>query len=836
MPFQQREFDGYIRPDGKVIEFNREFCVTEASGFGPPRQQVGATLSANGRPLAYSLTSRARTIIIDFMYCGCSRCDYWATAGGISNVLNPTFSRSCSGSQPGRLFKNLEDGSRWEIEAFFVRGLDLGHGLNGRRVWNEHSIIEEIRFTANIPEFDAKHTQYLPVALSGFTNSEVLEFGHIAAITGCDADGMNSGDPAFNFGAVNTVKKANGVGRVWVIGDFGVNSFVNSQPETTLQGERLLARYDFATEAWSDPYNFADDVAIFTGSSASNAPLDLIEFPDGDLIVQVTNADPVANFTYHYNATNDTWASLGTFGSPAVIPNTGAILYSIHPGPDPDSEILAIGYFTGIGSANTASGSAIYNKSTGLWRAADTGFANTSQNDISIDRTWHNNGYVYIIGRLSDQVGSVTNIRLVGSGVTSSLEVNDVVFVKFNLSTELFENAGKFGFGSYPPYWESGSGIVWGVTTSPQGSMYLIWSGPGFDGEFYIQKYTGNGWRTIHIGRKVGFAPIGFEAVAEGVIYIDGVGSLDGNILSGGAAATTSGEGGPIIWNNGTFEPLPFNVIDTPTPNAQLSPFPLNFTLIDQRLFVHGKTSNQTTTPAYMELPACNDIFNPYSSDALVKFEVQGPNKLVEIVNETTGASIKFLGSNGGLVIDNSQTVTIDLLREATMSPNGYVTRSAKVYDNNGTNLLEAVSPSSDLDAFSIAPGRNIITAYVRGNSPVNMTIKPRTQTPTPYGGPSPSPWSVSYGITKVNPGTFNQFTYTVSGDSTPSKIAVTIRKVNGDLVAKSDSGGATGSLSWDEVTLHEYNVSIRIFDGESFVDADMNLTAPESGGGAVIR
>lgn len=286
---------------------------------------------------------------------------------------------------------------------------------------------------------------------------------------------------------------------------------------------------------------------------------------------------------------------------------------------------------------------------------------------------------------------------------------------------------------AWTPLSTGASDIVRALAASPDGSIYAggdFTNLGGANGD-YIAKWNGSAWVALSTGMNnpvrglavgldgkvyaggtftlAGGVTASYIARWNGVIWDNMGGGVDGNvrviytapngeIYVGGSFDVAGGNAVPdsvAIWNGSFWRPL-----DIDFPGVGLTYVDTVFYDLAGNFYV-GFENNGTAYSATVIIP------NTGSSMAYPTFFMDGPGKIWQIINYSTGKRIYF----------NDLTLLAGERVYLCLEPD----RIEFVSSFRG-NLMPYISPGSDLD-FPLLPGNNNISTYFFGSTTANTAI-----------------------------------------------------------------------------------------------------------------
>ncbi len=230
-----------------------------------------------------------------------------------------------------------------------------------------------------------------------------------------------------------------------------------------------------------------------------------------------------------------------------------------------------------------------------------------------------------------------------------------------------------------------GNGLTQSAGSTPtvralaRGPDGVIYAGGDFDradGDIaqFCARWNGVGW--LPLGTGTGAA-----------VYALALRPADGLLLAGGAF-TVAGElampGRAGLWNGYSWFPLDFS-LDTAATISSLAALP------DGMLLVGYEAQTSATTAAV------TTVTNGGSAAACPILTLQGPGRIYEFANRTTGASIYW-----NLQLLDGEVLTVD------MRP-AYTT----VRSSFRGNLLNSIVPGSRLASWRLLPGENQVSLFI---------------------------------------------------------------------------------------------------------------------------
>lgn len=729
MSFSNSEYTKYIRPDGRVFEFNEHICVFQEEGFGPVRHRATAVSDSSGRAVRYELEAQPRIITLTFRYCGCSRCSYWAQGALMAAAMNPAFANVC-GPQPGYLCKHMEDQSEWLLEAFMTRPFDMGHGLNGKKKWDEWSIDEEIRFTAPDPVFEARHEVMFPLILAG-GHAEV-PISNIAGFSGCTVEDYDGGSQSNNYIYHDVFGLHSENNRLWAYGNFGGTSGLSDGLGSN--DAKIIASWNGSS--W-------DQLGNPQGMTIQSINMINI-FPDKTVVA----ADNLLGRIYYYNGT--TWSIVQANIDVKAIADYGD-----------GQSIYVVGNFVTVDGV-TANGTAIYNVFTDTWTAMGAGFDDPVNADVS--NNFDNgliksiNGDLYVLGDLGGVAGvDFTNYS-----------------AKWDKSLAQWESLGG-------DIAAAGTINIRAIDTSNSGVLYAAWESNPL-GRVGISRLNAGGWTNVTTGD-------GNQVFDIAVLNNDNF-FLSGSELSFNSIRPeyNSFATGILHYDNGAWKLSQYQV-----PNASSVRLHTHNGLLN----VFGALSTSAAEPGIAIAPECKRVINPYSAEAYMRIEIDGPAIVSQISNLTTGKTIDFIPINvlttERMIVDMSNKLKVKHIHENEP----YHTRSTVITHTFGGDQSHRVIGTSDINSLTLVPGINQMAVKMEGDGSAQMYVKPRTQVPECYGGENPGYFAIAYSLVGTGPYTLD-YTITHSGGDTVSEIETKAWTKMGVELARSAVESNTGQLFID--------------------------------------
>lgn len=179
----------------------------------------------------------------------------------------------------------------------------------------------------------------------------------------------------------------------------------------------------------------------------------------------------------------------------------------------------------------------------------------------------------------------------------------------------------------------------------------------------------------------------------------------DGRLWIGGTAITTAGNlilpAPAAEWNGSAWTPLDF--LTPPAVNTILK----FLTMPDGTVYIGN--SSDVVNPTIV--PGATSVTNRGTGDVRPVITITAPSttttRLYRIENITTSDRLYF-----DLILNPGEIMTIDLTPGAI-----------RIYSNVRTNLLSSVLSGSDLEAWRLQPGSNII-AVLANNSNTTATMR----------------------------------------------------------------------------------------------------------------
>lgn len=164
-PYQRIEFDEYITPEGDTFRLeDLNSYVLSFTGHGmPPIKYLTQRGPFQHGETAYDFRLDPRIIQLVWRREGCNRQSYWDNRAALLNALRPN--RQLSGQfNPGRLRKQLPDGSKRDIDVFIESGPVFVPRETDR--YDEFGITETLRFIAHDPTFYNPTAVCVPFVIS----------------------------------------------------------------------------------------------------------------------------------------------------------------------------------------------------------------------------------------------------------------------------------------------------------------------------------------------------------------------------------------------------------------------------------------------------------------------------------------------------------------------------------------------------------------------------------------------------------------------------------------------------------------------------------------------
>lgn len=372
-----------------------------------------------------------------------------------------------------------------------------------------------------------------------------------------------------------------------------------------------------------------------------------------------------------------------------------------------DGKLYVAGSFTSAGGIGAVNRIAVYNPSTNTWAALGTGLTGGNGNAIVVG----GDNSVYVTGDFTLAGGVANTVRIArwdgvswnalgtglnGTGIALAFGVDGFLYTGGGFaSAGGVANTGQIArwTGSVWQSLSSGAtvGAVNAIAVALDGTIYAGGAITSIGGTTvnYVAKYNGSAWSALGtgLGRTNGSITLGVNAIA-----IDKL----GNVYVGGAFNTAGGLTLPdfsAVWTGTAWV-----YVDADLAGVGLGTT-INSIAVDHIGNVYfGYNSGNLGTTATGGQVVVNNRGNIRAEPVFI---IDGPSRLVQVVNFTTGRVVYL-----NITLLTGERVTLTL-KQGNLS----------FISNFRGNLLALVLPGSSLANFELAPGNNAIGVFMLNSS-----------------------------------------------------------------------------------------------------------------------
>ena len=647
------EFDYYVSPWGETYAFTVEDQrhVFEYSGYGMAEVEWRTLRPAASRhPVPYDFELQPRVITLSHRVEGCSRCDYWANAKTISDLLRPNVLKRCM-VHTGRLVKRLDNGGEFFFDVLVEQGPQITMSTDSSV--DAFAWAGQLRFVAHDPLPKSLSKSYMPLNITSSVEATAI----VQRDACCHWDNLGQ-----DFdGTVQTIFTGNS-GRMYAVGQTD-GPFSGGAPSPN-------AILYYQDGAW---------VSIGSmGGNPNHVIHDVVETADGTVYFGGhfdTIGSIAANNVAQWNPFTNTWSDLNggisNYLAPAFQSNIDPVVYSLAVGADGVS-VWAGGIFSSVNEDDViAKGLTRWEPSLNQWVdlhaliGTPTNITSTVY-DIAVTPT----NEVYVVGDFSSYYTNFT-----GFPPSSNFGGADNVI---RLTPNSIEPGGYL----WEQLGDGLNGVVRVVKLDTNGDLY-------FGGDFTLSTAAGGPLFYVTRWNGVSYLPIsgGVDDVVRDIC-------IDGNELHVVGDFTRAGDAGLLqqisaekiaVHSGGQWKAIGVGL-----------PAGANLNAVDcsNGLLTLGGDFDGTLT-----VSGCTQFQSGCSADTGATIVLNGPMTLYSIGNAVNGATISF----PPLELFNNEQLIINLTGEIHLGPHRRETRAPTFISTTRGNMERYVLPGSQSSNFIIA-------------------------------------------------------------------------------------------------------------------------------------